>query len=100
MRVSFRICVSTPPTKSQPPRHNAASPLAPAAGIWGNFKLLRILVLLLVLLAVAHSAWHDRDRSTRWKESLFVAIYPIAADDSATTRAYVAAPRPCRIRWA
>ena len=33
----------------------------------------------------------DRFRSTRWRVPLFVAMYPIAADDSPVTHAYVAA---------
>jgi hypothetical protein len=53
--------------------------------------MLRILILLLVLLIVALSAWQDRYRSTRWREPLYVAIYPIAADESAVTLGYVAA---------
>src|SRR6204780_3892760 len=57
----------------------------------GGFKLLRIAVLLWVLLAVALMSWQDRYRSTRWHDPLYVAIYPIAADDSPLTRAYVAA---------
>lgn len=56
----------------------------------GQFKYLRILILLLVLLIVAVTTWQDRYRSTRWREPLFVAIYPIAADASAVTLAYVA----------
>jgi hypothetical protein len=55
----------------------------------GWFKTLRVAVLLLVLLVVALTTWQDRYRSTRWREPLFVAIYPIAADDSAVTRSYV-----------
>jgi hypothetical protein len=54
------------------------------------FKNLRILFLLLVLLVVALSSWQDRYRSTRWREPLYVAIYPIAADASAVTLRYVA----------
>ena len=57
----------------------------------GGFKLLRILILLLVLLIVALSTWQDRYRSTRWREPLYVAIYPIAADESPVTLSYVAA---------
>jgi len=57
----------------------------------GGFKMLRILILLLVLLVVALTTWQDRYRSTRWREPLFVAIYPIAADDSAVTSHYLAA---------
>jgi hypothetical protein len=53
--------------------------------------MLRILILLLVLLIVALTTWQDRYRSTRWREPLYVAIYPIPADDSAVTQAYLAA---------
>jgi hypothetical protein len=56
-----------------------------------GFKLLRIAVLLWVLLAVALMSWQDRQRATRWHDPLYVAIYPIAADDSPVTRSYVAA---------
>jgi hypothetical protein len=57
----------------------------------GGFKMLRIAVLLWVLLVVALVSWHDRHRATRWHDPLYVAIYPIAADDSPVTRAYLAA---------
>jgi len=53
------------------------------------FRRLRLLVLSLVLLVVAATAWQDRIRSTRWREPLFVAIYPVAADDSPVTRRYL-----------
>jgi hypothetical protein len=53
--------------------------------------MLRILILLLVLLLVALTTWMDGYRSTRWREPLYVALYPIAADDSAVTSQYVAA---------
>jgi hypothetical protein len=56
-----------------------------------GFKMLRILILLLVLLVVALTTWQERYRSTRWREPLYVGIYPIAADDSPATRAYVSA---------
>jgi hypothetical protein len=66
---------------------------APARGTRGprseGFKMLRILILLLVLLIVALTTWQDRYRSTRWREPLYVGIYPIAADDSPVTRTYV-----------
>jgi hypothetical protein len=61
--------------------------IAPARVGW--FKTLRIATLLLILLVVALTAWQDRYRSTRWREPLFVAIYPIAADSSPVTRAYL-----------
>ena len=53
--------------------------------------MVRILILLLVLLGVALSTWQDRYRSTRWRQPLYVAIYPIAADDSTVTSRYLAA---------
>jgi hypothetical protein len=53
--------------------------------------MLRILILLLVLLVVALTTWQDRYLSTRWRHPLYVAVYPIAADDSPVTRAYLAA---------
>jgi hypothetical protein len=53
--------------------------------------MLRVAILLLVLLVVSLTAWQDRYRSTRWHDPLYVAIYPIAADDSPITRAYLAA---------
>ena len=53
--------------------------------------MLRILILLLVLLAVALTTWQERYLSTRWHDPLYVAIYPIAADDSPVTQAYLAA---------
>jgi hypothetical protein len=53
--------------------------------------MMRILILLLVLLVVAMKTWQDRYLSTRWHDPLYVAIYPIAADDSPVTRTYLAA---------
>jgi hypothetical protein len=57
----------------------------------GGFRNLRILILLLVLLLVSVTTCQDRYLSTRWHNPLYVAIYPIAADDSPVTRAYLAA---------
>ena len=54
-----------------------------------RFKSLRVAALLLILLVVALTTWQDRYRSTRWREPLFVAIYPIAADESPVTGSYV-----------
>jgi len=45
--------------------------------------------LLLVLVVVALTTWQDRYRSTRWRQPLFVALYPIAADESPVTRSYI-----------
>jgi len=53
--------------------------------------MLRIAVLLIVLMLVAVATWRDRVHTTTWRVPLYVAIYPIAADDSAKTAAYVGA---------
>ena len=65
------------------------TPTPVAAPRRGAFKMLRIWVLLLVLLVVALTTWQDRYLSTRWRDPLYVAIYPIAADLSPVTRAYL-----------
>ena len=54
------------------------------------WRPLRIAVLLGVLLLVSISTCEDRFRTTAWRQPLYVAIYPIAADDSPVTGAYVA----------
>ncbi|MGD0491061.1 MAG: hypothetical protein ABSC32_05905 [Steroidobacteraceae bacterium] len=54
------------------------------------WRALRIAMLLGVLLLVSVTTCEDRFRSTAWRQPLYVAIYPIAADDSPVTRAYVA----------
>jgi hypothetical protein len=68
-----------------------ATPSGGAIPRRGGFKMLRILILLLILLVVAVTTCQDRYLSTRWHDPLYVAIYPIAADDSAVTRDYLAA---------
>ena len=60
------------------------------------FRMVRILILLTILLVVAVKTWQDRYLSTRWRNPLYVAIYPIGADDSPATRAYLAALDPAR----
>jgi hypothetical protein len=70
------------------PSRGSGPPAAVPRG--DGFKMLRVLILLLVLLAVALTTWQDRYLSTRWRNPLYVAIYPIAADASPVTRAYVA----------
>ena len=61
---------------------------APRAAI---FRQVRILILLIVLLLVSVTTYQTRYTSTRWRAPLYVAVYPIAADDSLVTRAYVEA---------
>lgn len=54
-----------------------------------RYKMLRVTILLFVLLVAALTNWQARYRTTRWNVPLYVAIYPIAADDSPVTRSYV-----------
>lgn len=58
------------------------------------FRILRVAILLLILATVAVGAWRSHARATDWKSSLYVTIYPIAADGSAAARHYVAQLRP------
>ena len=56
----------------------------------GQFRLLRILILLLVLLAVAANNLLTWLRTTDWDRPLVVAIYPINGDGSAVSENYIA----------
>ena len=67
----------------------AARPKSTAPAV--TFRRVRILILLLVLLLVSVTTCRTHYLSTRWRVPLYVAIYPIAADDSPVTRAYVEA---------
>jgi hypothetical protein len=58
----------------------------PRRGLW---RELRLLVLLAVLFLVALKTYFDRRHSTDWNDPLFIALYPIAADDSTVTTRYI-----------
>lgn len=53
------------------------------------FRKFRILILLLVLASVALAAWRAETRLVAWERTVHVALYPIAADDSPATAAYL-----------
>jgi hypothetical protein len=53
------------------------------------WRTLRIAVLSTVLVFVAAGAWVDRRRTTDWDSTLWIGIFPIAADDQPATRRYV-----------
>lgn len=57
------------------------------------WKSIRIGILLMVLVIVASDAWFERQRTASWRESLYVGIFPVAADDRPATRAYLASLR-------
>lgn len=53
------------------------------------FRKFRILILLLVLATVGLSAWRANTRLTTWADTVHVAIFPIAADDSPVTAHFI-----------
>lgn len=53
------------------------------------FKALRIFILLFILVIVAGSAYLTKIRTTDWDASLWVTIYPINADKSTASHAYI-----------
>jgi hypothetical protein len=53
------------------------------------WKSIRILLLLIVLLGVALSAWLDRIHTQSWRETLWVGIYPLNVDGSTTVERYL-----------
>jgi hypothetical protein len=54
--------------------------------VWRN---VRILFLLLVLAAVALQQWLDRVQTQSWRNTLWVGIYPLNGDGSATAQHYI-----------
>lgn len=53
------------------------------------FKLIRITILLLTLIGVAAGTWRSQNTSVQWKYTLPVNVYPINADASPATAAYL-----------
>lgn len=53
------------------------------------FKVVRIFILSMILLGVTLGSWLTDKRSTDWEQPLWIAIYPINADDSTTTQQYI-----------
>lgn len=93
----MRESPGTPNARQPTALRGGAAPRRPAPRR-GGFKMLRVTILLFILLIVALTTWQDRYRTTRWHEPLYVAVYPIAADDSPVTRAYVAGLDPERFK--
>ncbi|MCK4865638.1 MAG: hypothetical protein KAT06_09420 [Gammaproteobacteria bacterium] len=53
------------------------------------FKFVRIFILSMILIGVALGSWLTSKRSTSWEQPLWVAIYPINADNSQSTQIYI-----------
>lgn len=58
----------------------------------------RIFILLFVLFLVAAGSWLTHARLTDWDDTVWVAIYPIAGDDSRRTAAYVSRLSEAKLR--
>ena len=52
------------------------------------WRKLRVLILLFILATVAHRAWLE-SHDLEWKDSLYVAVYPVNADGSDQARTYI-----------
>lgn len=55
------------------------------------WKIVRIAVLVLALIGAISVTWLDRADARDWDESLWVGIYPLAADTSPATTQYIGA---------
>jgi len=53
------------------------------------FKRLRIFILIFILLLVAAVQWKTQARLMKWNDPVLAVIYPIAADNSPNTHAYI-----------
>lgn len=53
------------------------------------FRTVRIAILVFILANVAVGTWLTRARSTSWEQPLRVVVFPIDADGSPATRAYI-----------
>ena len=58
------------------------------------WKSVRVGILLSVLAVVASNAWLERHRAASWRDSLYVGIFPVAADPGPAVRDYVASLTP------
>lgn len=62
------------------------------------FKRLRIALLLFILATVALGDWRSEARLKEWKNSVHVALYPMAGDASETTQRYLAGLTPLQFQ--
>lgn len=58
------------------------------------WRSIRILLLLLVLAAVALHQWLDRTQTQSWRQPLWVGIYPLNGDGTASAQHYIDALAP------
>ena len=53
------------------------------------FRFTRILILLIILFFVGLSTWTTMLRTTSWKKSLRIVVYPVNADNSSASTEYI-----------
>ena len=53
------------------------------------WRTLRICLLLVLLFAVALSAWFDQHRTTSWQHTVWIGVFPVNADGSAVAAQYL-----------
>lgn len=53
------------------------------------WRFIRITLLLLILAVVAGQAWLDKHTTTSWQRTVFVGAFPVSADGSPVSRAYI-----------
>src|SRR5215467_11908919 len=53
------------------------------------WKILRISILLAVLVWAAGHTWLDRVVSTRWKDTLWVGVFPVNGDGTSQAQKYL-----------
>ena len=56
------------------------------------WKVIRITLLLVLLVVVAGVTWIDKVRTTSWKQTLWVGIFPMNGDGSTVSDRYVQHP--------
>lgn len=61
------------------------------------WRKLRIAILLLILAIAAYSNWFDRASTTNWDKTLWIGVFPINAEGSASGANYISALTPERI---
>jgi len=54
-----------------------------------SFKQIRISLLLIILVLVVHHHFNDKSRIASWENPLFIAIYPVNADNSVVSQRHI-----------
>jgi len=95
-QVKAATCLQCGAFLTVPPAPRRSPDLAPTSAParsrgrgWGLFKTIRVTLLLLILAAAGLHTWMTRVWTTDWQEPLWVAVYPINAEESPRVEAYL-----------